>query len=277
MEYDVCIVGGGPAGLSAAIRLRQLAASAGSDLSVCVLEKGSEIGDHILSGNVFEPRALNELLPDWQDKEAPLNTPVTKDRFYFLTEKASYPLPEVPTLHNEGNYIISLGALCKWLAEQAEEAGADIFPGFAASEVLYGEKNQVLGVATNDVGLDKNGIPKDTFARGMELKAKVTLFAEGARGSLSELLMEKFNLRKNCAPQSYALGLKEIWEVDDEAIHKAGEVTHTLGWPLQTPFSANAWGGSFLYHMKPNKVICCAENLFLAGLDPPWICCWIGI
>jgi electron-transferring-flavoprotein dehydrogenase len=267
MEFDVVIVGAGPAGLAAAIRLKQLAAAAGRETSVCVLEKGSEVGAHILSGAVLEPRALIELIPDWKEKGAPLNTPVTEDRFLFLTEKGSFSVPKLfhlPALNNHGNYIISLGNFCRWLARQAEESGVEIYPGFAAAEVLYNEKGAVRGVATGDMGIGKDGQKTDAFQPGMELHAKYTFFAEGCRGSLGRMLYERFNLDAHNQPQTYGIGLKELWEIDP-ARHKPGLVVHTAGWPLDR----RTYGGSFLYHLENNQV----AVGFVIGLDyeNPWL------
>src|SRR5437763_453017 len=208
MEYDVVVVGAGPSGLAAAIRLKQLAAAAGSELAVCVVEKGSEIGAHILSGAVFEPRALNELLPDWRERGAPLNTPAVDDRFLYLTANRALRLPTPPQMHNHGNYIISLGNLCRWLAGQAEELGVEIYPGFAAAEVLYDEDGRVRGVATGEMGIGRDGEPTDRYTPGVELIARETLFAEGCRGSLSKTLIERFQLRDRSDPQTYAIGIK---------------------------------------------------------------------
>ena len=254
MEFDVVIVGAGPAGLSAACRLRQLSQASGKELSVCVVEKGSEVGAHIVSGAVFEPRALDELFPNWKELGAPLNTSVKEDHIWFLTSETSgIRVPNIfapKTMHNDGNYIISLGNLCRWLAEQAESLGADIYPGFAASEILYHDDGRVKGVATGDMGVGHNGEHKDSYTPGMELHAKYTLFAEGCRGHLGKQLMQKFQLDKNSDPQHYGLGIKELWEIDP-AKHQQGLVFHSAGWPLSESGSA---GGGFLYHIENNQV-----------------------
>jgi electron-transferring-flavoprotein dehydrogenase len=258
MEYDVVVVGAGPSGLAAAIRLKQLAASAGSDIGVCVIEKGSEVGAHILSGAVFEPRALDELIPDWRERGAPLHTPATEDRFLYLTRTRALRLPTPPQMHNAGNYIISLGNFCRWLAAQAEELGVEIYPGFAGAEVLYDAEGRVCGVATGDMGIGRDGEPTERYTQGVELIARETLFAEGCRGSLSKTLIERFQLRRGIDPQTYAIGIKELWEIDPSR-HEPGLVIHTIGWPLR----GDTYGGSFLYHLEERQV----SVGFVIGLD----------
>lgn len=261
MEYDVVIVGAGPAGLAAAIRLRQLSAESGQEISVCVLEKGSEVGAHIMSGAVLEPRALNELIPDWKDKGAPLNTPVQDEKFLFLTEKGSHSLPlwMLPgQLQNHGNYIVSLGNVCRWMGEQAEALGAEIYPGFAAAEVLYDDSGRVTGVATGDMGVGRDGEQKDGYQQGMELRGKYTFFAEGCRGSLTKTLFERFGLQADSDPATYGIGLKELWQLDP-AKHKEGLVMHTAGWPMDM----QTYGGSFVYHLEDNQ----AYVGYVVGLD----------
>ncbi len=252
MDYDLVIVGGGPAGLSAAIKAKQLANTSGKDISICVLEKGSEIGAHILSGAVMDPKALTELFPNWKEMGAPLQTEVTQDQFLFLTSNNSYQVPNwmLPDcFKNEGNYIISLANVTRWLGQQAENLGVEIFPGFPAAEILYNEQGAVCGVITGSMGLDKEGKPTDQFQLGMELRAKYTLFAEGSRGHLGKQLLSKFSLDKDSDPQSYAIGIKELWEVEHNK-SKPGLVVHTAGWPLES----DTYGGSFLYHLGDNKV-----------------------
>ena len=258
MQYDAVIVGAGPAGLSAAIRLKQLAEKDGREISVCVVEKGSEVGAHILAGAVIDPKALNELLPDWRENGAPLNCPVSEDRVLFLTKQRAFKLPVTPCFQNHGNYVISLGLLTRWLAEQAENLGVEIYPGFAAAEILYHADGSVKGIATGNMGVGKDGEATEMFQAGMELRAKQTLFAEGCRGSLSKQLIRRFELDKHSQPQTYGIGIKEIWEIPAEK-SRPGLVMHSTGWPLDS----KTYGGAFLYHLNDNQV----SVGFVVGLD----------
>ena len=254
MKYDVVIVGAGASGLACAIRLKQLC----PDLSVCILEKGSEVGAHLLSGAVFETCALDELIPDWKEKNAPINTSVTKDKLLFLTKNKAILLPTPPHMHNKGHYIISLSNLAQWMAEQAETLDVDIFPGFAAAELLYNNEGGIIGVATGNMGLNESGEKTENFRSGIELHARQTVFAEGCHGSLTKILIRKFNLRSDSDPQTYGIGIKELWEIDPEK-HNQGLITHTIGWPLDK----NTYGGSWMYHMENNLL----SIGFVIGLD----------
>ena len=259
MNFDVLIIGAGPSGLSAGIKLAQLAKKNNKELNIGIVEKGSEVGAHILSGAVLETKALDELIPDWKSKDSPLKTEAVKDNFLLLTKNKSFKLPTPPQMKNDGNYIISLGNFSRWLAKQAEELGINIFPGFAASEILYDDKiNKVIGIRTGDQGIDKEGKQLENFQQGYDLFAKQTIFAEGCHGSLTKKLINKYNLRENSNPQTYGIGLKELWEINPEN-HKLGEVIHSIGWPLDN----KTYGGSFLYYLENNQV----SVGFVIGLD----------
>ena len=259
MNFDVLIIGAGPSGLSAGIKLAQLAKKNNKELNIGIVEKGSEVGAHILSGAVLETKVLDELIPDWKSKDSPLKTEAIKDNFLLLTKNKSFKLPTPPQMKNDGNYIISLGNFSRWLAKQAEELGINIFPGFAASEILYDDKiNKVIGIRTGDQGIDKEGKQLENFQQGYDLFAKQTIFAEGCHGSLTKKLINKYNLRENSNPQTYGIGLKELWEINPEN-HKLGEVIHTIGWPLDN----KTYGGSFLYYLENNQV----SVGFVIGLD----------
>jgi electron-transferring-flavoprotein dehydrogenase len=258
MAFDVVIVGAGPAGLATAIRLRQFAVAAGKELSVCVIEKGSEVGAHILSGAVLDPRSLVELFPDWRERGAPLHTPAKEDRFLLLTEARAFRLPTPPQMRNHGNYIVSLGNVCRWLAQQAEGLGVEIYPGFAAAEVLYDDKGAVRGVATGDMGVGRDGKLTEAFQPGVELHGRQTIFAEGCRGSLTKTLFDRFKLRDGVDPQTFGIGIKELWEVEPSRHHQ-GRIVHTVGWPM----ASGTYGGSFLYHIENNQV----AVGFVVGLD----------
>ncbi len=264
LEFDVVIVGAGPAGLAAAIRLRQLAAERGVELSVCILEKGSEVGAHILSGACIETRALDELLPDWRERGAPVTTPVVEDRFLYLTARRAFRLPTPPPMRNHGNYVISLGDLCRWLARRAEGLGVEIFPGFAGARLLQDEQGRVCGVGTGDLGVGKDGEPGPNFQPGIDIRARLTILAEGCRGSLAKKAMERFGLREGVQPQTFGLGIKELWEIPAQR-HRPGLVVHTIGWPLDH----RTYGGSWLYMLAENLV----SVGFVVGLDyeNPWL------
>ena len=258
MNFDVLIIGAGPSGLSAGIKLAQLAKQNNKKLNICIVEKGSEVGAHILSGAVLDPQSLNELIPNWRKKESPLITEAKTDQFLLFTKNSSYKLPTPPQMRNDGNYIISLGNFCRWLAKEAEELGINIFPGFAATKVLFAENNNVIGIRTGDLGIGKDGKKLENFQMGYDLFAKQTIFAEGCHGSLTKELIKKFNLRENSDPQTYGIGLKELWEIKPEN-HNLGNIIHSIGWPLDN----NTYGGSFLYFLEKNQV----SVGFVVGLD----------